>query len=71
MAFAGAADDFWVLEVFFDVLLTFTEEVDAFFVEIGDAFAVEVVLTEVVALLTTLMPSLTLACPAMMGYPTS
>lgn len=65
VAFAVAAD---VLEVFFEVVLDFFDEVDAFFVEIGDAFAVEVVLTvedfrvevvliEVVALLTTSMPS--------------
>lgn len=46
MAFAAAADDdFAVLEVF-KVLLTFLEEVVAAFVAIGDAFAVEVVLTE-------------------------
>ena len=78
MAFAAAADDdFAVLEVF-NVLLTFFEEVVAAFVAIGDAFAVEVVLTEevcwievvfveVVALLTMLIPSTLSAWPAMMG----
>jgi len=78
VAFAAAADDdFAVLEVF-KVLLTFLEEVVAAFVAIGDAFAVEVVLTEevfwievvfveVVALLTMLIPSTLSAWPAMMG----
>jgi len=81
VAFAAAADDdFAVLEVF-KVLLIFFEEVVAAFVAIGDAFAVEVVLTvvltvvfwvevvfvEVVALLTMSIPSTLLAWPAMIG----
>jgi len=81
VAFAAAADDdFAVLEIFKVLLIFFLEEVAAF-VAIGDAFAVEVVLTvvltvvlwvevvfvEVVALLTTSTPSTLLAWPAMMG----
>jgi hypothetical protein len=78
VAFAAAADDdFAVLEVF-KVLLTFFEEVVAAFVAMGDAFAVEIILTEevfwvevvfveVVALLTMSIPSALSAWPAMRG----
>lgn len=68
VAFAGAADDvFAVLEIFV-VLLDFFEDVVPAFVAIGDAFKVEVVLTEeVVALLTMSTPTTLSAWPAMIG----